>query len=123
MTARLARAAFAAPRSFRYDASMTVRVHFWGTRGSIPVALTAGQVHDKIAAALVAADGRRFANMNEARAFARTELRRIALGATREGGWIEVLGGLAAGDRVVLDASIDADARIRPVESLKGEAP
>jgi len=56
-------------------------------------------------------------------AFARTELRRIALGATREGGWIEVLGGLAAGDRVVLDASIDAAARIRPVESLKGEAP
>jgi HlyD family secretion protein len=56
-------------------------------------------------------------------ALARTELRRIALGARREGGWVEVLGGLAAGDRVVLDAAVEADARIEPVESLRGDAP
>ncbi len=53
---------------------MTFRVHFWGTRGSIPVALTARQVQDKVAAALVAAGGRRFAGVDEARAFARREL-------------------------------------------------
>jgi HlyD family secretion protein len=56
-------------------------------------------------------------------ALARVERRRIALGAAREGGWIEVTGGLAAGDRVVLDASIEAGSRIDPVESLKGDAP
>ena len=56
-------------------------------------------------------------------ALARTELRRIALGAPREGGWIEVRDGLAAGDRVVLDAGIAPDTRIDPVEHLKGDAP
>lgn len=53
---------------------MTFRVHFWGTRGSMPVALTAGQVQDKIAAALLAAGGRRFAGLDEARGFAQTAL-------------------------------------------------
>jgi len=54
---------------------------------------------------------------------ARTELRRIALGAPREGGWIEVLEGLAAGDRVVLDAEVKPEAHIEPIEVLRGEAP
>jgi phosphoribosyl 1,2-cyclic phosphodiesterase len=45
---------------------------FWGTRGSLPVAMRAGTVADKVARALVAADGRRFANLGEARAFADT---------------------------------------------------
>ena len=35
-------------------------VRFWGTRGSIPVALTADAVRRKIVGALMAADGRRF---------------------------------------------------------------
>ncbi len=56
-------------------------------------------------------------------ALARTELRRVALGVPRDGGWVEVIDGLAAGDRVVLDAAVEADARIEPVESLKGDAP
>lgn len=56
-------------------------------------------------------------------ALARTELRRVALGAPRDGGWIEVIDGLAAGDRVVLDAAIEAGVRIAPIESLKGDAP
>src|SRR6267378_915070 len=37
-----------------------MRVRFWGTRGSMPVALTAADVRDKLAQALIAADGRRF---------------------------------------------------------------
>ena len=35
-----------------------MRVHFWGTRGSLPVALTADGVRDKLQAALRAARGR-----------------------------------------------------------------
>jgi phosphoribosyl 1,2-cyclic phosphodiesterase len=44
----------------------------WGTRGSIPVAMQSGTVAEKVARALVAADGRRFADMAAARAFADT---------------------------------------------------
>ena len=41
-------------------------VRFWGTRGSLPVALTADAVRRKIANALLAADGRKFADRLEA---------------------------------------------------------
>ena len=49
-------------------------VRFWGTRGSLPVAPTADIIQKKIAQALVAADGRRFADEVEAEAFVETEL-------------------------------------------------
>ncbi len=51
-----------------------MRVRFWGTRGSIPVALTAADVRDKLAQALVQASGRSFATYEEAHAFASAEL-------------------------------------------------
>jgi phosphoribosyl 1,2-cyclic phosphodiesterase len=51
-----------------------MRVRFWGTRGSIPVALTSADIRDKLAQALVAADGRRFASVGEAYAFAQQSL-------------------------------------------------
>src|SRR5437879_6356087 len=51
-----------------------MRVRFWGTRGSIPVALTAADIRDKLAKALVAASGRRFESYGEAYAFAREAL-------------------------------------------------
>jgi phosphoribosyl 1,2-cyclic phosphodiesterase len=51
-----------------------MRVRFWGTRGSIPVGLTAADVRDKLAAALLAASGRSFASHAEAHAFAEREL-------------------------------------------------
>jgi phosphoribosyl 1,2-cyclic phosphodiesterase len=41
------------------------RVRFWGTRGSLPVALTAAGVRAKITAALRGAEGRRFASDDE----------------------------------------------------------
>jgi phosphoribosyl 1,2-cyclic phosphodiesterase len=47
-------------------------VRFWGTRGSIPVAQRSEAIADKVARALVAAEGRRFADIDEARAFADT---------------------------------------------------
>ena len=53
---------------------MTFRVRFWGTRGSIPVALTAFDIRDKLARALVEASGRTFASYEEAHAYASTEL-------------------------------------------------
>jgi phosphoribosyl 1,2-cyclic phosphodiesterase len=45
------------------------RLRFWGTRGSIPVALTADGVRHKIVAALRGASGRTFANDAEAGAY------------------------------------------------------
>ena len=51
-----------------------MRIRFWGTRGSIPVALTAADVRDKLAQALVQASGRTFATYEEAHAFASSEL-------------------------------------------------
>jgi phosphoribosyl 1,2-cyclic phosphodiesterase len=47
-----------------------VRVRFWGTRGSIPVALTAADIRDKVALALFRAAGRRFESVGEAHDFA-----------------------------------------------------
>ena len=46
-----------------------MRVRFWGTRGSIPVSLTAADVRDKLARALLAASGRRFDSYGDALAF------------------------------------------------------
>ena len=54
---------------------------------------------------------------------ARTELRAVVIGDGRANGWIEISAGLSAGDRVVLDSSIKAGSRIRPIETPKGEAP
>jgi phosphoribosyl 1,2-cyclic phosphodiesterase len=51
-----------------------MRVRFWGTRGSIPVALTSADVRDKLAQALVKASGRTFASYEEAHKFASSEL-------------------------------------------------
>ncbi len=51
-----------------------MRVRFWGTRGSIPVALTTSDVRDKLAQALYQASGRTFKSYEEAHAFASSEL-------------------------------------------------
>jgi RND family efflux transporter MFP subunit len=56
-------------------------------------------------------------------AAARAAIRGVTLGAERANGWIEVLDGLAAGDRVVLDAGIADGARLAPSERTKEEAP
>jgi len=47
-----------------------MRVKFWGTRGSLPVAATAGEVKKKIIAALEAANGRQFTSNSEIATFA-----------------------------------------------------
>ncbi len=51
-----------------------MRVRFWGTRGSIGVALTAADVRDKLAQALMQASGKTFASYEEAHAYAASEL-------------------------------------------------
>jgi phosphoribosyl 1,2-cyclic phosphodiesterase len=51
-----------------------MRVRFWGTRGSIPVALTPADIRDRLAQALVAASGKSFASFGEAYAFAERTL-------------------------------------------------
>ncbi|MFM2165225.1 MAG: p-hydroxybenzoic acid efflux pump subunit AaeA, partial [Planctomycetota bacterium] len=54
---------------------------------------------------------------------ARATTRAVTLGVARANGWIEVADGLAAGDRVVLDAALAEGARFAPVERPKEEAP
>jgi phosphoribosyl 1,2-cyclic phosphodiesterase len=51
-----------------------MRVQFWGTRGSLPVAQTGEAVLRKVTRALLAANGRSFADAAEARRFADREL-------------------------------------------------
>ena len=45
------------------------RIRFWGTRGSLPVALTASGVRDKVIQAVRAASGRTFASDDDLNAF------------------------------------------------------
>jgi hypothetical protein len=54
---------------------------------------------------------------------ARAERRVVAVGPARENGWVEIIDGLHAGDRVGVDAAVEPGERIAPVESLKGDAP
>jgi phosphoribosyl 1,2-cyclic phosphodiesterase len=49
-----------------------MKVRFWGTRGSLPAALTAKGVREKLVAALVAASGRELDTPEKAAAFAET---------------------------------------------------
>ncbi len=49
-------------------------IRFWGTRGSLPVALTTSGLQDKLARALVAANGRDLDTEEKARAFIASEL-------------------------------------------------
>jgi phosphoribosyl 1,2-cyclic phosphodiesterase len=51
-----------------------MKVRFWGTRGSLPVAQKAGAIQAKIARALVAAGGHVFEDEAEAAAFAQANL-------------------------------------------------
>jgi phosphoribosyl 1,2-cyclic phosphodiesterase len=51
-----------------------MRVKFWGTRGSLPVAATAATIREKVIAGVLAAQGRSFATAADAAAFVDTEL-------------------------------------------------
>jgi phosphoribosyl 1,2-cyclic phosphodiesterase len=58
-----------------------LKVRFWGTRGSLPVAQTAGAIQSKIARALVAAGGHVFEDEAEAAVFAAANLDFATFGA------------------------------------------
>jgi phosphoribosyl 1,2-cyclic phosphodiesterase len=47
---------------------------FWGTRGSLPTPVTSPEIKTKLVDALLAANGRRFADADEARGFVESEL-------------------------------------------------
>ena len=51
-----------------------MRVRFWGTRGSMPVALTWRDLRDRLAQALLAAQGRQLDNIDKAVSFVEHEL-------------------------------------------------
>ncbi|MBL8484615.1 MAG: MBL fold metallo-hydrolase [Rhodocyclaceae bacterium] len=61
-----------------------MKLRFWGTRGSLPVALTAADVRVKLARALVAAQGRNFADEAHAMAWLQADLP-FAVGGTYGG--------------------------------------
>src|SRR5262245_38375579 len=60
------------PRSMPPDAAL--RVRFWGTRGSIPVAMTSAEVQRKLITTLVRAAGRAFDTPEKAAAFLEREV-------------------------------------------------
>lgn len=97
-----------------------MQVRFWGTRGSIPAALTAQSVREKLIAALVAASGREFETAEKAAAFADT----LPFAATRTFGGnsscIEVISEGAG--RVLLDMGSGARAAAgHALRELKGQ--
>jgi phosphoribosyl 1,2-cyclic phosphodiesterase len=51
-----------------------MRIRFWGTRGSLPVCLTAADIKQKIVESLVAAGGRTFKTRQDAQSFVEGEL-------------------------------------------------
>lgn len=51
-----------------------MQIRFWGTRGSLPVAPHASAISEKVAQALVEADGRNFADKDAALAFVKSDL-------------------------------------------------
>ena len=71
-----------------------MRVRFWGTRGSLPVAAKAAGVRQKVAKALIVANGRQFINAADALAFVDSELD-FATGSTYGGATscVEIEGG------------------------------
>ena len=79
-----------------------MQVRFWGTRGSLPVAPKAATIADKVAEALVAAGGRKFADVAEARAFVEDELE-FAVGRTFGGASSCVEVDLGEGPFIVCD--------------------
>ena len=52
-----------------------MQIQFWGTRGSIPVAMTSAEVRRKLIAALTRASGRRFETPEQAAEIARLQKR------------------------------------------------
>jgi anti-anti-sigma factor len=68
----LARVSPAAGATFAGSAGL--RVHFWGTRGSIPVGMPGAVIREKVVTALVAAAGRGIDTPAAARAFIEREL-------------------------------------------------
>lgn len=77
-------------------------VRFWGTRGSIPKSMGARDVRAKVVSALLAADGRRFENAEDAGRFVDAELS-MPISGTYGGATscVELVGG--NGDFVVCD--------------------
>jgi phosphoribosyl 1,2-cyclic phosphodiesterase len=51
-----------------------MRIRFWGTRGSLPVSLTAADIKQKIVESIIAAGGRTFKTRQDAQSFVEREL-------------------------------------------------
>ena len=94
-------------------------VRFWGTRGSLPVAPTADIIRAKVAQALVAANGRKFADEAEAQAFVAAELS-FAAGATYGGATSCVE--LEAGDGSYFICDMGSGLRSFGLDSIKRNA-
>jgi phosphoribosyl 1,2-cyclic phosphodiesterase len=90
-----------------------MKVRFWGTRGSLPVALTASDVRKKIVAALSAANGRQFASSAEIESFTDTLPFSVAGGFGGHSSCVELITG---GDEHVI---CDLGSGARPLGQAK----
>lgn len=98
-----------------------MKVRFWGTRGSLPVAATAADIRAKIVAALTAANGRHFASPAEIEDFADQLPFAVAGGYGGNTSCVELIGGtepvicdLGSGARPLGHAMIAAYGRVNP---------
>jgi phosphoribosyl 1,2-cyclic phosphodiesterase len=97
-----------------------ITVRFWGTRGSLPAALTAADVRAKIARALLAAAGKNLDTIEKAHAFA--EQLPFAAGSTFGGNSSCVELKTTDAPRVMLDIGSGArEAGIAALRELRGE--
>ena len=96
-----------------------ITVRFWGTRGSLPAALTADDVHEKVVHTLHAAAGQQLDTLDKARAFAAT----LPFSSTRTFGGNSSCVELKSGDsaRLLLDiGSGGRQAGLAALRELKG---
>lgn len=94
-----------------------MQVKFWGTRGSLPVATTSGEVNKKIVAALSAANGRHFASTAEIEAFADALPFAVAGSYGGNTACVELLG--APGDAPSEHVICDLGSGLRPLGQAK----
>ncbi len=102
-----------------------MKIRFWGTRGSLPVAATADVIQQKIAAALHHASGTQFKTEDDALAWARSNLPfAVAGGYGGHTSCVEISTGAGHPDDYILcDAGSGLRAFAQEIMTVRGAAP
>ncbi len=99
-----------------------MRIRFWGTRGSLPVSLTAADIKDKIVAAMLGAAGKSLRTRPEVESFVERELP-FAVSHTYGGNSSCVEIDIDSGDYILCDLGTGARPFGQHVISKKGATP